>query len=104
MQGGYFKTFFDQGISRFNYKAAGGWSIPNPMTGGKSFIKRKALYYGGILFAIFIFIKSCPIIFATMITGRGGGGAAAPAQQQPQSVQNYPAAAASSPAQDKDIQ
>ena len=75
------------------------------MTGGKSFIKRKALYYGGIIFAIFIFIKSCPIIFATMITGRGGGGAAAPAPVQlapPQLVEIYPSAAAS-PVHDKDI-
>ena len=100
--GGYFRTFYRQGMDRFNTKASGGWSLPNPMTGGKSFIKRKVLYYGGILFAIFVFLKSVPIIFATMITGSGGHKTAAPAAPQ-QLVQNYPTAVAASPAHDKDI-
>ena len=85
---GFFGRFIDQSRSYFDTKTAGSYSFYNPFSRQKSFIKRKLVYYGSIIFALFVFLKSVPLIFANLLSGPKS----APYQQPypPQQQQSTP--------------
>ena len=83
---GFFGRFIHQSRSFFDSKTSGSYSFYNPFSKQKSFIKRKLVYYGSIIFALFLFLKSVPLIFANLLSGPKSAPPAYPPGYPPQQV------------------
>mmetsp|Transcript_17660 Transcript_17660/g.29844 ORF Transcript_17660/g.29844 Transcript_17660/m.29844 type:complete len:123 (-) Transcript_17660:48-416(-) len=71
---GYFEAFFSKYKSRLEDKTQGDFHYFNFFTNSKQKVKRKALYYFGLLLAIIVIFKALPSIVANVLSGGGGSG------------------------------
>ena len=54
---------------KYEKQTSGFFSFENPITKTKQMVKWKAIYFGSIIFGIYIFVKSAPLMLSNLATG-----------------------------------